>query len=395
MYYPKRRLFGEYLYICAIMSIQRAFLSQVKNWLFKGKTLVITGPRQVGKTTLIKTLLGEASEFLFLDGDDSEIREMLSRNNTQEIARIIGNHKIVFIDEAQRINQIGLTAKIIHDQFKQVQLIMSGSSALDLNNAINEPLTGRKIEFTLFPISWKELSNHYGYLQAKQDINNRLIFGMYPDIITHKGEEKLFLKNLTESYLYKDILALTNIQKPDILEKLLQALAYQVGSEVSYTELATLLGISKETVSSYIQLLEKAFVIFRVNAFSRNLRSEIKTNKKIYFYDNGIRNAIIKAYNPIELRPDKGALWENFLIAERIKHLNYQLHYPNYFFWRTKDQQEVDWVEEENLKLSAFEFKWKDAGKFKFPKKFVEAYQPNTKVIDIDNFSEFILDDIS
>lgn len=377
------------------MSIQRAFLSQVKNWLFKGKTLVITGPRQVGKTTLIKTLLGEASEFLFLDGDDSEIREMLSRNNTQEIARIIGNHKIVFIDEAQRINQIGLTAKIIHDQFKKVQLIMSGSSALDLNNAINEPLTGRKIEFTLFPISWKELSNHYGYLQTKQDINNRLIYGMYPDIITHKGEEKLFLKNLTESYLYKDILALTNIQKPDILEKLLQALAYQIGSEVSYTELATLLGISKETVSSYIQLLEKAFVIFRVNAFSRNLRSEIKTNKKIYFYDNGIRNAIIKAYNPIELRPDKGALWENFLIAERIKHLNYQLHYPNYFFWRTKDQQEVDWVEEENLKLSAFEFKWKDAGKFKFPKKFVEAYQPKTKVIDTDNFAEFILDDIT
>lgn len=376
-----------------MMMIQRVFASQIKNYLFKGKTLVLTGPRQVGKTTLIKTIIGEAGSYVFLDGDDSEVRQTLSKNNTQEISRIIGKHQIVFIDEAQRIREIGLTAKIIHDQFKHVQLIISGSSALDLNTAINEPLTGRKIEFTLFPISWKELSNHFGYLTSKQDLDNRLVYGMYPDIITHKGEEKLLLKNLTESYLYKDILALTNIQKPDILEKLLQALAYQIGSEVSYTELATLLGISKETVSSYIQLLEKAFVVFRVNAFSRNLRNEIKTNKKIYFYDNGIRNAIIKAYNPIELRPDKGALWENFLISERVKHLNYQQHYPNVYFWRTKDQQEIDWIEEENLTLSAFEFKWKNNGKVKLPKKFMEAYQTNIKIIDTENFAEFILDD--
>lgn len=376
------------------MDIQRIFSKQLKNRLFKGKTLVITGPRQVGKTTLIRSVVENEKGFLFLDGDDSGTRQELSSNNTKEIERIIGNNKIVFIDEAQRINHIGITAKIIHDQFKNVQLILSGSSALDLNNAVNEPLTGRKIEFNLYPISWKEYVNHIGYLNAKQDLNNRLVYGMYPDVITNKGEEQLFLKNLAESYLYKDILALTNIQKPDVLESLLQALAYQIGSEVSYNELSNLLGVTKETVSSYIQLLEKAYVIFKVNSFSRNLRNEIKTNKKIYFYDNGVRNAVIKAYNPIELRPDKGALWENFLISERIKHLSYQLYYPNFYFWRTKDQQEVDWVEEKDLKIDAFEFKWKDADKHKFPKKFVDAYNPITKAIDTHNFAEFILDDL-
>ncbi|MFY8110007.1 MAG: ATP-binding protein [Bacteroidia bacterium] len=377
------------------MAIKRSFSNQIKNYLFKGKTLIITGPRQVGKTTLIKTLLKDEGPYLFLDGDDSETRQLLSGSNTRNIERIIGNFKIVFIDEAQRINDIGLTAKIIHDQFEEVQLIMSGSSSFDLNIAINEPLTGRKIEFSLFPISWKEIVSHVGYLAAKQDLNNRLIYGMYPDIITHKGEEQLYLKNLTESYLYKDILSMSKIQKPEVLEKLLQALAYQIGSEVSFSEISNMLGVSKETVASYIKLLEKTFVVFKVNSYSKNLRNEIKTNKKIYFYDNGIRNAIIKAFNPIDLRPDKGALWENFLISERIKHLNYQLNYPNFYFWRSKDQQEVDWIEESDLKLKAFEFKWKDTGKFKFPKKFKEAYHPISQIIDMDNFNEFLLDDIN
>lgn len=372
------------------MNIKRILAERIKKQLFKGKTLVIIGSRQVGKTTLIREVIGKTDSFLFLDGDDSEIRQILSKNNTNELKQIIGNYKIVFIDEAQRINNIGLTAKIIHDQFKQVQLILSGSSALDLNNAINETLTGRKLEYHLFPISWGELATQNGFLTAKQDLNNRLIYGSYPDVIVNIGQEKEILKNLTESYLYKDILMLGNIKKPELLERLLQALAYQIGSIVSYTELANLLGVAKETVASYIQLLEKAYVIFKVSTFSRNLRNEIKTSKKIYFYDNGIRNAIINAYNPIDLRSDKVALWENFLISERVKYLNYSGIYCNYYFWRNKDQQEIDWVEEKDLQISAYEFKWKDAEKVKFPKSFIQAYNPETVAIDRDNFGEFL-----
>ncbi len=372
------------------MNIKRQLTESIKKQFFKGKTLILVGSRQVGKTTIIKDIVEKRADYLFLDGDDSEIRQILSNNKTKELKQIIGTHKIVFIDEAQRITNIGLTAKIIHDQFKQVQLILSGSSALDLNNAVNETLTGRKIEYHLYPISWGELVAQNGYLNTLQDRNNRLIYGMYPDVIVNTGQEKEILKNLAESYLYKDILILGNIKKPELLERLLQALAYQIGSIVSYNELANLLGVAKETIASYIQLLEKAFVIFKVSTFSRNLRNEIKMSKKIYFYDNGIRNAIIKAYNPIELRNDKGALWENFLIAERIKFLSYNNIYCNYYFWRNKDQQEIDWIEEKDLSIKAFEFKWKDAEKAKFPKSFLQAYSPETKAIDTNNFNEFL-----
>lgn len=373
------------------MNINRIISKRVKDQFFSGKTIVLIGPRQTGKTTLIKNILTEYDSFLFLDGDDREIQDILEISNTQQLKRIIGNHTIVFIGEAQRIKQIGLTAKIIHDQFRQVQLILSGSSALDLNNAINEPLTGRKWEYQLFPISWEEFQNHFGYLTAMQQLEDRLIYGMYPDVINHIGKEKEVLYNLTESYLYKDILALANIKKPELLDQLLKALAYQVTSEVSYNELSRLLGINKETVSNYINLLEKAFVVFKLPSYSRNLKNEIKTNQKIYFYDNGVRNAVIKAYNPITFRDDKGALWENFLIAERIKYLSYHQKYTNYYFWRNKQQQEVDWVEERNQELYAYEFKWKAKGKIKFPKSFIESYYPQIQqVIDRDNFVDFL-----
>jgi predicted AAA+ superfamily ATPase len=372
------------------MELSRVLSKTLEKQLFKGKTLIVIGSRQVGKTTLINHVIQHYESFLFLDGDDSQVRQILSNNNTAEIKQIIGNHKIVFIDEAQRINHIGLTAKIIHDQFKDVQLILSGSSALELNNAVNETLTGRKLEYHLYPISWGELVAQYGYLKSLQNLNNRLIYGMYPDIIINPGQEKEFLKNLTESYLYKDILALGNIKKPDVLERLLQALAYQIGSEVSYNELSSLLGVAKETIISYIQLLEKAYIVFRVDSFSKNLRNEIKNSKKIYFYDNGIRNAIINAFNPIDIRPDKGVLWENFLISERIKHLEYHNIYCKYYFWRTKGQQEIDWIEIKDLKINAYEFKWKGAEKVKFPNAFVEAYQPDLEAVDKTNFNVFL-----
>jgi len=372
------------------MYIQRILKERVKSKFFNNKTITIIGPRQSGKTTLVKTLLSDLPDVLYLDGDDISIRQLLDQVNTQDIKRIIGKNKIVFIDEAQRINNIGLTSKIINDQFKEVQLILSGSSELDLNDAINEPLTGRKWEYTLFPISWEELNETLGYVNSQSQLKSRLIFGMYPDVINNQGNEIEVLKTLTNSYLYKDILTLSNIKKPEILEKLLQALAYQVGSEVSYNELARLLGVNKDTIKSYIQLLEKAYIVFRLKPFSRNLRNEIKTNRKIFFYDNGIRNAIINAYNDIDLRPDKGALWENFLVSERIKLLHYHKMYHNYYFWRTRQQQEIDWIEEYNLQLYAYELKWKAKNKVKFPKKFIDAYEPVTKVIDKENFLDFV-----
>ncbi len=374
-----------------MINVDRYLRKAINQKLFKGKTIVVLGQRQVGKTTLVKQILAENKDSVFFDGDDSLVRDLFSQNNTELIKRNIGDKKVVFIDEAQRINHIGITAKIIHDNFKDVQLILSGSSALDLNQSIKEALTGRIFQFNMYPISWGELEQHYGFLSAQQQLNDRIVFGMYPDVLNYKGEEISTLKNLTESYLYKDILALTNIKKPEVLDRLLQALAYQLGNEVSYNELAQLLQINKETVSSYIQLLEKAFIIFTLKPYSKNLRNEIKANKKIYFYDNGIRNAVINAFNPIDLRNDKGALWENFLISERIKHLSYSRQYVNYYYWRTKDQQEVDWVEEKNLAVKGFEFKWSAKANYRFPKKFVENYSKDNEVIHRDNFFDFVV----
>lgn len=375
------------------MKFDRQIAARIKTKIHKGKAIVITGSRQVGKTTLINTLLEKDDDVLFLNGDDAQVRQMLENANLQEVKQIIGKNKTVFIDEAQRINNIGITSKLIIDQLKDVQLFLSGSSSLDLNNNINEPLTGRKWEYNLYPISWSEFQNKLGYVDAISQLNNRLIFGMYPDVINNAGDEREVLQNLTNSYLYKDILILANIKKTDVLEKLVQVLAHQIGQEVSYNELAQLLGINKETVSSYIQLLEKAFIVFRVNAFSRNLRNEMKFNKKIYFYDNGVRNAVISSFNGIELRNDKGALWENFLISERIKHLSYNKMYGSYYFWRTKQRQKIDWVEELDAKISAYEFKWNDKKKAKIPKKFIEAYNADTKIIDRSNFIEFVLNE--
>lgn len=371
------------------MNITRILKNTLNEQFYRGKAIVLIGPRQVGKSTLINEILKQ-KEFLFLDGDDFSVQQQLSTPNTSYLQRLIGDKKIVFVDEAQRIKNIGITSKIIIDQFKDVQLILSGSSAFELNNEINEPLTGRKWEYNMYPISFQELEKTIGFSDASKQLEQRIIYGMYPDVFNYIGKEKEVLENLINSYLYKDILMLSGIKKADSLQKLTQALALQIGNEVSYNELAQLIGANKETVSSYIELLEKAYVLYRVNPFSRNIRNEIKSNRKIYFYDTGLRNALISNFNSLEIRLDKGALWENFLISERIKYLKYHKIYAKTYFWRTAQQQEIDWIEEIDGKITAYEFKWKSKKKVKFPQKFIEAYQSETKVIDTENYYEFI-----
>lgn len=369
--------------------IDRIVKKSISDRLFKGKTIIIIGARQVGKTTLIKEVL-KGNDFLFLDGDDPLVKERLTNPNTKEIETIVGNSEVVFIDEAQRIENIGLTAKIIHDQFKNVQLIMSGSSAFELRNQTNEPLTGRKFEYFLFPISYEEYEKSVGYLDAIRDLENRLIYGFYPDVINSRGEEREILNEISQSYLFKDILSFANIKKPEVLEKILQALAFQVGSEVSYNEIAQLTGVDKNTVSDYIRLLELSYIVYPLTSFSRNLRNEIKTNRKIYFYDNGVRNALIQNFNPIGLRNDVGALWENFLMSERLKRNHYHKHHCNKYFWRTKQQQEIDYVEESDGKITGFEFKWNPKAKANIPSNFVKTYDAEVKIISKENFREFV-----
>ncbi len=369
---------------------QRIIENIVKDKIGTGKAIIIVGARQVGKTTLIKKIL-EGQEYLFLDADDPSIRQLLLNPNTEEIRTILGENRIVFIDEAQRIAGIGLTLKIITDQFKKVQLFVSGSSSFDLGNKLNEPLTGRKWEYELFPISWEEFEKKEGFVKSEQQIENRLLFGFYPEVLNNKGKERAILKNLVSSYLYRDILAFSEIRKPEILDSLLLALALQVGSEVNYNELAGTIGVNKITIQKYIDILEKGYIIFKLNSFSRNLRNEIKRNRKIYFYDNGIRNMIIGNFNPLKLRTDVGALWENLLISERRKQNIYKETFARMYFWRTKQQQEIDFVEEKDGKIYGFEFKWKTKSKIRLPETFIKTYNAEAKVITRDNFREFVI----
>ena len=356
-----------------------------------GKAIILLGPRQTGKTTLLQEISEILGNFIFFNADDPAVRAMLENANTEQLKQLIGNHKVIFVDEAQRIKNIGLTLKIITDQIKDVQLLVSGSSALELANEINEPLTGRKWEYMLYPISWQEFSEFAGYLKSQQQLENRIIYGMYPEVIMNLGLEKKTLLQLSGSYLYKDLLTYDKIRKPQVLEKLLQALAFQIGNEVSLNELANLLHIDAKTVATYINLLEKAFIIFRLNPFSRNLRNEISTNRKIYFYDTGIRNALISNFNPLELRQDTGALWENFLLSERMKHLEYNELHCNRYFWRTTQQQEIDYIEEHSGKLFCYEFKWSEKKKAKLSKTFSKTYPEHEfEVINNKNFMKFI-----
>jgi hypothetical protein len=369
--------------------IKRFLEETIRNRLGKGKTILLIGPRQVGKTTLFNKIL-EGKKHIFLNGDDPTVRRILSSPNLEQLRNIIGDNTFIFIDEAQRIENIGLTLKLITDQIKGVQLLVSGSSAFELTNQTQEPLTGRKFEYKLYPISWQEFEKNVGFLKAEQQLELRILYGMYPEVINNFGEEQEILKQLTDSYLYKDILSYGGIRKPEILEKLLRALAFQIGSEVSYNELAQLLGIDKNTVSSYIDLLCQAYVIFKLPSFSKNLRNEIKTNQKIYFYDTGVRNMLIGNFTNLELRQDKGNLWENFLISERLKSRSYNNSLASPYFWRTRSQQEIDYIEEEAGRITGFEIKWNPKAKVKTPRSFKDAYQAEVLVINRENFRDFI-----
>ena|SRR5690554_40327 len=355
------------------------------------KAIIILGPRQVGKTTLITEIASSLGDYLYINGDDPEMRLLWSNPSQSFIFRFLEDYKVVVIDEAQRFENIGLSAKMIIDAKKDIQLLISGSSALELAGKINEPLTGRKWEHQLYPLSWKEVKDHYSFAKTVPQLENFLITGMYPEVITNPNNAKQILTNLAGSYLYKDILEIGNIRRPELLLKLLQALAWQVGSEVSYNELAQTIGADKATVSSYIDLLEKSFVIFRLMPFARNLRNEINSTRKIYFYDNGVRNSIINNFAPLAMRNDIGVLWENFIISERKKQLAYNGFYGNTYFWRNRSQSEIDYLEEQDGQINAFELKWNSNAKVNFPKAFVENYHPKiTQIIHRDNYWEWL-----
>jgi len=371
--------------------IDRALKNEVERRWDSGKAIIILGPRQVGKTTLLRQICSEKGAFLFLNGDDRTLVQQLENANEALLRQIIGKNNTVFLDEAQRIRGVGLTLKLITDQMPGVRLLVSGSSSLDLATELNEPLTGRKWEFRMYPISWSELVEARGFLGARSQLEQRLVFGMYPEVINQTGDEREVLGQLSGSYLYQDVLQYGNIRKPELLEKLLTALALQLGAEVSYNELAQLLQVDRQTVEQYISLLEKAFIIFRLKPLSRNLRNEIGSSRKVYFYDNGIRNAILADFKQPSLRNDIGALWENFLVSERQKLLEYQRLWRKSYFWRTYQQQEIDYIEESDGAFSAWEMKWNPKRKSKFPESFLNAYNPiSTTVVHPDNFESFL-----
>lgn len=372
--------------------IRRLLQQTIEQHFFKGKIILVIGPRQVGKTTLLQTIYNEfAQEKFWYNADDADVRELFRNPSKTKLKPIFANKKLIVIDEAQRLENAGLTLKIMIDNYKDVQIIATGSSAFELNDKLKESLTGRKFEYYLFPISTEELIQDTSYFEENRILEQRLLYGFYPEVINNLGQENLILRSIADSVLYKDLFALEAVKKPYLLENILKALALQVGSEVSYNELAQIVGADKETIERYIYLLEQSFVVFRLQALSRNVRNELKRSRKIYFYDNGIRNILINNFSPLALRNDKGALWENYLVSERKKRNHYHHYYCNTYFWRTTQQQEVDYIEERNGTLHAFEFKYSDNKRTRLPLTFSKAYPDHTySVCTTTNYQEFV-----
>ena len=373
--------------------IQRQIEPRLREQLFKGKALIVMGARQVGKTTLLKQVLAGCEEgVLWLSGDDQDVRTLFETISAPRLRAIAGKNRLIVLDEAQRIRDIGIKLKLITDQMPDFQLLATGSSSFELANKINEPLTGRKREHRLFPLSFAEMVGHTSLLEEKRMLGHRLVYGAYPEVVMHPGDEIGLLRELTDSYLYKDILEFDKIHKPERLTKLLQALAYQLGSEVSYNELAQLCGMDAKTVESYITLLEQSYVLFRLGSFSRNLRNELKSSKKIYFYDNGVRNAVIGNFAQVENRMDAGALFENYVVSECMKRKEYTGDYAHSWFWRTTAKQEIDYLEEKDGLLHAFELKWNPRRRATAPLSFRNAYpDADFTVINRDNIEDLLL----
>jgi hypothetical protein len=374
--------------------IKRVLTTKIAERIGRGKAIILIGARQVGKSTTFNELMHELkTPVLSLNCDDPAVLEALTDVSASELDRLVGNNKVIMIDEGQRLNDIGMLVKRIVDNYSDVQVLVTGSSSLDLRNQLNEPMTGRKYEFTMYPVSTEELYNTEGYMRAKQLLDFRLIYGSYPDVLMHPSEARELIMGLSDSYLYKDILELDSVRKSELLRKLLIALALQVGSEVSYNEVAKTIGSDSRTVERYIDLLEKCFVIYRLYGLNRNMRNELKKTKKVLFYDNGIRNAILNNFAPTNLRTDMGALWENFFIMERIKMNAYNGRYANYYFWRTTDQKEIDFIEESDGAFTIFEMKWNPRkGNVKFPKAFLENYNCTAShVVTPENYMDLLL----
>ena len=369
--------------------IQRYLENVIREKVGDGKAIIVFGARQVGKTTLLKGLFAE-DEVLWLNGDEEETRKFFENLSAVAFAPVVGDKRVVVIDEAQRIENIGLKLKLIQDAYgDKIQLVATGSSVFELANKVNEPLTGRKWEYRMYPVSFREMVAEYGLIEERANLENRLLYGYYPEIVTHPADAKERLNQLANDYLYKDILSLDGINKPTKLEKLLQALAFQIGSQVSVNELANTVGLDGKTVEKYLALLEQAFIIFRLPSFARNLRQELSSSSKFYFYDIGVRNAVIDDFRPVGLRQDIGGMFENFVIAELQKTIGRKRQY----FWRTAQQQEVDYLTENDGAITAMEIKWNEKRTARLPKTFVDQYQP-TEIfyVNRENYHEVLLE---
>lgn len=372
--------------------VNRTLTNRISEKLFKGKAILIFGPRQSGKTTLVKSMLRDIhKKVLYVNGDEFSDREAFSQSNAVKLKSLIGNNEILFIDEAQKISEIGNTIKIITDHLSSVQVVATGSSSFELANKLNEPLTGRKYEFLILPFAFSEMVNHTSLFEEQKNLEQRMIYGYYPEVVMKKEESLELIKNITNSYLFKDIFSLEGVKNHSLLERLVKAIALQIGSEVSINELSRHLGASSQIVQKYLTILEQTYVIHKLSSYSNNVRNEIRKSKKYYFYDNGLRNAIIGNFAPLSLRTDLGALWENFMISERIKHNLYNCRDVKYYFWRTKQQQEIDLIEEHSGKLTAIEVKWNKNTNLKIPKTFTNNYAvEKTCLINSENFSEHL-----
>lgn len=373
--------------------IKRIIEDQIVSLLGSGKAIIIMGARQVGKSTLLDTIFHDKKDILWMTGDDLDVQELFSQMTSTRLKALLGATKILIIDEAQRIPEIGLRLKLITDQIKDVQVVATGSSSFELASKVNESLAGRKREFRMFPVSFSEMVSHTNLLEELRLIPHRMIYGYYPEVVSNPGNEAAILKELSDSFLYKDILSFESINKPDKIVRLLKALAFQIGNQVSYNEIGQLVGLDSKTVERYIDILEKSYIIFRLGSFSRNLRNELKSSRKIYFWDLGIRNLLIGNLAQVENRTDAGPLWENFIIAERLKRNSYNGSIAQYWFWRTQQQKEIDYLEEVDGQLEAFEFKWNDnKANVRVPESFAKTYPyAMFHVITPKNADEFLL----
>ena len=372
--------------------LKRLIEQRIRADFGKGKAIVILGPRQVGKTTLLGQLVADQEKVVTFNCDNADDREELNKGTATALKALVGTARFVTIDEAQRLPNVGLTFKMLVDAVgHDTQILVTGSSALELSNGIYESAAGRFFDYRLYPFSQRELIDATSEREERRLLEQRLVYGSYPEVALRTEDARRLLETLAGSALYKDVLALGGVRKPEPLQRLVQCLALQVGSEVSYNELAGMVGIDKQTVETYVDLLEKTFVIYRLPSLSRNARKEIRKGRKIYFWDNGVRNAVIGNFSPLALRTDVGALWENFLVSERLKRNAYSGHAAKGYFWRTMTQSEIDYVEETNGRFAAYEFKWSPKRRAKLPAPFAAAYPDSTfAVITPDNMNAFL-----